>query len=105
MSRVFYNIAHNAVEAMKTKKIGDTFKITVRVENKRVEFRLADNGPGIPQEIRATLFEPFVTYGKSKGTGLGLAIVHKVIQEHQGEIRVEDSPGGGATFVITFPAL
>ena len=62
-----------------------------------------DNGPGIPDAIRPTLFDPYVTT-KSDGTGLGLAIVKKVVVEHGGSVSVDASPLGGARFRIRLPA-
>ena len=64
---------------------------------------MSDTGPGIPEEIGDTLFEPFVTHGKPAGTGLGLAIVKKTIQDHGGTIAVESITGEGATFTIHLP--
>jgi len=105
MGRVLYNIAHNAMEAIRDRRKGDRFVVHVEREGAQVVIRLIDNGPGIPESIRETLFEPFVTHGKSRGTGLGLAIAKKIVTDHGGEIAVEDTPGGGATFVIRLPAL
>jgi two-component system NtrC family sensor kinase len=79
---------------------GGTLTIATYRCDGTVEFRLSDTGPGIPQEIRDTLFEPFVTYGKARGTGLGLAIAQKIAQDHGGSILVESVPEQGATFVI-----
>jgi signal transduction histidine kinase len=67
-----------------------------------VELRLADTGPGVPKELQEEIFNPFVTTKKS-GVGLGLSIVSKIIDGHQGSIRVDDAPGGGAVFTIFFP--
>ncbi len=100
MRRALYNIASNARDAMEP---GGTLTIATRQVNGSVEFRLSDTGPGIPPEIRDTLFEPFVTYGKATGTGLGLAIAKKAVEDHGGTITVESEPGRGATFIITLP--
>ena len=64
---------------------------------------MSDTGPGIPDEIQDTLFEPFVTHGKATGTGLGLAIAKKIAQDHGGTIAVESVSGQGATFIICLP--
>jgi signal transduction histidine kinase len=100
MMRVFFNIATNAREAMEK---GGVFKISTDVIDNHVEFRLSDTGPGIPEDIRDSLFEPFVTKGKSHGTGLGLAIVKGIVEDHKGSISVESQPGQGTTFVIRLP--
>ncbi|KML61338.1 histidine kinase [Burkholderia cepacia] len=68
-----------------------------------------DDGPGIPVDERARVFEPFQRLDSSRdrqtgGFGLGLAIVRRVAQVHGGDVRLEDSPLGGARFVITLPA-
>lgn len=62
-----------------------------------------DNGPGIPEDIRARLFQPFVT-GRAGGTGLGLAIVQRAVEAHRGVVLVDSTPGQGTTFTIFFPA-
>jgi signal transduction histidine kinase len=61
-----------------------------------------DNGPGIPDDARERIFQPFFTT-RSRGTGLGLAIVQKVVVMHNGRILVRESPTGGASIQVTFP--
>ncbi len=100
MRRALYNIASNARDAMEA---GGCLTIATGLANGMVQFRLSDTGPGIPNEIRDTLFEPFVTYGKATGTGLGLAIAKKSAEDHGGTITVKSRPGRGATFVISLP--
>jgi signal transduction histidine kinase len=100
MRRALYNIASNARDAMDA---GGCLTIATNLTDGRVEFRLSDTGPGIPEEIRDTLFEPFVTHGKATGTGLGLAIAKKTAEDHGGTIDVESVPGQGATFVLSLP--
>jgi two-component system, OmpR family, phosphate regulon sensor histidine kinase PhoR len=79
------------------------------LDDGRVELGLRDDGPGIPAEAKARVFERFFRVDKARsreqgGTGLGLAIVKNVIQAHGGEVRVESAPGAGTEFVITLPA-
>ena len=64
---------------------------------------MADNGPGIPPEIRQSLFHPFVSHGKQKGFGLGLAVVLKIIQDHGGQVTVEKSAPDGTVFLLKLP--
>jgi signal transduction histidine kinase len=64
---------------------------------------VSDHGAGIPPELRSRVFEPYVTT-KPDGTGLGLALVRQTIAAHQGTIAVSETPGGGATFTLVFPA-
>jgi signal transduction histidine kinase len=61
-----------------------------------------DNGPGIPEELRRSIFDPYVTT-KSGGTGLGLAIVKKIVMEHHGRIEAAVSPESGARLCIELP--
>jgi signal transduction histidine kinase len=68
-----------------------------------VRLEVRDNGPGIPEEVRARLFQPFVT-GRTGGTGLGLAIVQRAVEAHRGLVLVDSRPGAGTTFTIFFPA-
>jgi two-component system phosphate regulon sensor histidine kinase PhoR len=79
------------------------------LEGGRVELRVRDDGPGIPPEAQARIFERFFRVDKARsreqgGTGLGLAIVKNVITAHGGEVRVESTPGSGTEFFLTLPA-
>lgn len=70
-----------------------------------VEIEITDNGPGVPQELVGQLFDPFVTSKEpGKGTGLGLAVVARLVDGMDGTIRLDSSPGQGATFTIILPA-
>ncbi len=100
ISRVLYNIAKNAKEALKGK---GEFLFRSFDENGEVVFQISDNGPGIPEEIRDRLFESFVTSGKESGTGLGLAIAKKIIDEHEGKIEIKSGKNKGTTFFIKIP--
>ncbi len=100
LRRLIYNITRNARQALAQ---GGEFSISVEEKDGQVQFEFADNGPGIPLEIRKNLFESFVTSGKAEGTGLGLAMVKKIVDEHQGSIVVESPEGGGARFLVSLP--
>ncbi len=102
INRVFMNIMKNALEAMEQ---GGTFSLSAKKQGEKILFELSDTGPGIPPDIKDTLFESFVTSGKEGGTGLGLAIVKKLIEEQKGSIEVESEKGVGTTFKIYFPQL
>jgi two-component system, NtrC family, sensor histidine kinase HydH len=103
--QVFLNLVQNAYEAMGS----DGGNLRVEVSDaqsngrKGVQVRLKDTGPGVPAEMREQIFNPFVTTKKT-GVGLGLSIVSKIVDEHHGTIRLENSMGKGACFVIFFPA-
>ena len=116
--QAFVNIVQNAYDAMGAS--GGRLRVQVRKSQasgrnggdlEGVEVRIEDTGPGIPLELREQIFNPFVTTKKT-GVGLGLSIVSKIIDGHQGSIRVESAdnagtgaaPGPGARFVIFFPA-
>jgi signal transduction histidine kinase len=100
LRRALYNIASNARDAMEA---GGSLTISTSRAGGSVELCLRDTGPGIPETIRDTLFEPFVTCGKAMGTGLGLAIAKKTAEDHGGAIAVESVPGQGATFIVRLP--
>jgi two-component system, NtrC family, sensor histidine kinase HydH len=103
--QAFLNLVQNAYEAMEEKEEG-RLRVDVRLATKEdrpgVELRIADNGPGVPEELREEIFNPFVTTKKT-GVGLGLSIVSKIIDGHQGSIRVENALEGGAVFTLFFP--
>jgi signal transduction histidine kinase len=99
--RVIVNLLFNAAEAVAP--IGGRVDISATSDARGAEIRIADNGPGIPDSIRGSLFEPFVSYGKQKGTGLGLTVVQNVMHQHGGEAIVERSGPDGTTFLLRFP--
>jgi two-component system OmpR family sensor kinase len=87
---------------------GTTVRTTVRTDGDRVTVRVQDNGPGIPEPLRPTLFQRFTrgSAGRSPGTGstgLGLAIVDAVVRAHGGRIDVDTTPGATA-FTVSLPA-
>ena len=98
MVRAFTNIAGNAADALSA---GGRFDLSARQDGGRIAFALSDTGPGIPDAIRESLFDPFVTHGKANGTGLGMALVKSTIEAHGGTIRFETASGQGTTFLIT----
>jgi PAS domain S-box-containing protein len=102
VEEVLSNLIVNAIEA---KGSGATVRVSAAsLTPSSVEIAIDDDGPGVSEQLRASLFKPFMST-KRKGTGLGLAICKKIVEEHGGAIRVEDSPLGGARFVIRLPRL
>jgi two-component system NtrC family sensor kinase len=96
------NLVNNAIDVLHDKNIKDgAINISAHLKDKEVTLYITDNGPGIPPEIKDTLFEPFVTKHKKNGTGLGLSIVKQFIIGHGGKIAVYNN--NGATFTITLP--
>lgn len=100
--RVIFNIVGNASDAMK-RQLDGKISVTVRKEDDEILFLFSDNGPGIPESIRDSLFEPFATSGKAYGTGLGMAISKKIVEEHDGTITFATEKGEGTTFKIVLP--
>ncbi|HSV29192.1 MAG TPA: ATP-binding protein, partial [Candidatus Omnitrophota bacterium] len=75
--------------------------LTLAQESGRIVLEVRDNGKGLPRENRDRLTEPYVTT-RAKGTGLGLAIVKKIMEDHGGDLYLEDAPGGGARVGVIF---
>lgn len=101
LKQVFINIIRNAIEAMSN---GGKIKINADKHSEdeiRVSFN--DEGKGIPEEYINRVHEPFFST-KENGTGLGLMVSYKIIEEHQGRITVESSPGKGTTFNLFLPS-
>jgi signal transduction histidine kinase len=98
------NLTVNAIQAMNNQ--GGTLRVTSSQKGEEVEISVSDTGPGIPEPIRQTLFEPFVTTKpEGQGTGLGLSTVLMVVERHKGRIDFSTAPGVGTTFRITLPVL
>jgi len=100
LTDLFSNLVSNAIEAKKRSAL--IVLSAKRSGEDSVLLLVDDDGPGIPAGERESVFKPFVT-SKSDGTGLGLAICRKIVEEHGGTIRIEDSPLGGARFEIRLP--
>jgi len=97
---VLTNLVRNAADAMQG---GGRIALSFAREGNDVLMQVDDDGPGIPERIRETLFRPFVST-KSGGTGLGLALARKIVEAHGGTIEAHQSPLGGARFEIRLPA-
>ena len=83
---------------------GGRIMFSTAVEQEQAVVRVADNGPGVPPEIRQRVFEPFFTTKRGEeGTGLGLSVSFGIIQAHQGTIDLEPDEGRGTTFTIRLP--
>jgi signal transduction histidine kinase len=100
MTRAVYNLAGNAVQAMQGE---GTLTVGIARDQQGFEITITDNGPGIPEEIRDRLFDPFVTSSKKNGTGLGTSIAKKIIEDHGGQISFQTQTGIGTTFRIRLP--
>jgi two-component system phosphate regulon sensor histidine kinase PhoR len=106
LEQVLSNLIENA---HKYTPVGGEVRVEWQARPDSVILRVTDNGPGIPPEHHARLFERFYRVDKARsrdqgGTGLGLAIVKHIMQRHDGSAWVESVPGGGASFICRFPA-
>ena len=110
LSRVFLNLITNACQAtFERAKSDGAYDPRIRLFSKRqddqAEFRIRDNGPGIPQDMIKKIFEPFVTTKPTgEGTGLGLSLSQDIVAQHGGLMGVESEPGVFTEFWITLPA-
>ncbi len=96
LRQVILNIAKNGIEAMSE---GGTLTMVSGRQAGRVFVQVSDTGEGIPPEIMEKIFQPFFST-KSKGSGLGLAISQKIMEAHQGEIRIESYPNQGTRVTL-----
>jgi signal transduction histidine kinase len=104
INRAIQNVIINAVQACAEKKSSVT--ITCAQKDFYVELRVEDNGTGMTKEQMGKIFDPYFTTKQGKsGTGLGLYITKKVVEDHNGSIKVESTPDMGTTFVIRLPLL
>ncbi len=102
LRRVFYNLMHNATDAMPG---GGKILIRFSATDREVTTEIEDSGPGIAPEIANKLFDAFATFGKAHGTGLGLSICKKIVEDHRGRISARTEPGRGAIFTFVLPVI
>ncbi len=100
MLRVFINIGANAADVLHK---DNCFKLEITRSNEGLLFAFCDDGPGVPEKIIPTLFEPFVTEGKATGTGLGMAVSKSIVEAHGGRIWFTTAAGEGTTFFVEIP--
>ena len=105
IQQVIMNLVINAADAMGGRgRVGLATRITSN--GNYLEMEVTDQGPGVPPEIRKTIFEPFFSTKRVKGIGLGLSVVQTILQQHRGSIAVGAGPGGkGARFTLRFPMV
>ena len=99
MRRVILNLVLNAIDIMPE---GGELAITAWSDAQGVEIEVADSGPGLADEVRTKLFEPFFST-KADGTGLGLTIVERIAAAHHGWVRADNCAQGGAAITIRIP--
>jgi signal transduction histidine kinase len=93
---IFSNLIHNSIKHGKTKKID----IKIIKTKTGYEVRIADEGIGIPEEIKPMIFNKGFKYGETGGSGMGLYFIHLFVKRYNGKIRVEDNVPKGTTFVL-----
>ena len=101
LERVLLNLLLNACEVVPAES--GKIDIGLRRKGENLEIRIEDNGPGIADAVRDRLFEPFVSHGKENGTGMGLTVVQKILQDHGGDVAVEQTSASGTTFLVNIP--
>ena len=97
---VFVNLLANSAHAMKGR---GTIRVSLSAHGDGCEITVADSGPGIPPEVLEKVFTPFFTT-KSRGTGLGLPTARRIVEAHQGQIKVACPPGGGTIVSVQLPS-
>jgi two-component system, LuxR family, sensor kinase FixL len=101
VQQVLLNLLRNAAEAVADQERRDITLLTV-ARDETVQISVIDNGPGLPEEVQAKLFQPFVSTKKT-GMGVGLSICHAIIAAHDGSLWTEPNPEGGTIFHISLP--
>jgi signal transduction histidine kinase len=108
LNQVFMNIINNSIDALSEATGNEKGQILIRTSVKESDWvvvAIADNGPGMPQEVQQRIFDPFFTTKPvGKGTGLGLSISYQlVVEKHNGQLKCISAPGEGAQFIIEIP--
>ncbi len=103
LKQVFLNICINAIDAMEPDGGTITISFDRPAEEDKLGICIRDSGPGLTQEVKDKLYEPFTTT-KEKGLGLGLVICYDIMKKHNGSIEVESQPGEGSAFTLWLPA-
>jgi signal transduction histidine kinase len=103
ISQVIINLLNNSIEALSNiNQVNKEIQIYTRVFGNYVELKISDNGPGIPDQLKVSIFDLMKT-NKKQGMGLGLWLCKHIVDRHQGRISYQQSPLGGAEFLIQLP--
>jgi signal transduction histidine kinase len=109
LGRALTNLVRNAIQAIETSELESSapregsVKLKAWREGAVVFIEIRDNGPGIPERVRARLFEPFQSAARPGGTGLGLAIAAELVRAHGGQLKLESSGPEGTAFLVEIP--
>jgi signal transduction histidine kinase len=101
VERAIYNLLLNACQSARESTGRREVRVSLSADSKTVSVTIVDSGPGVPEEIRDSLFDPFVSQGKQKGTGLGLTLACSVAREHDGDVKLVSSRAGKTIFRLT----
>jgi PAS domain S-box-containing protein len=105
VAQVLLNLLQNAFDAAADLPSDRWVRLDVSAQNHSVVFSVSDNGPGVPPEIKSRIMEPFFTTKPvGKGTGLGLSLSRTIVEEHGGQLKLDDSPAN-TTFSFSIPLL
>ncbi len=102
IERALFNLLLNACQAARSSQATPSVLLQADAAADVLSVAVIDNGPGVPEGVRHSLFEPFVSEGKQKGTGLGLTLSQSIAREHGGSVRLMESAPGKTFFLITF---
>ncbi len=106
MQQVFLNLLNNAHQALMESPGPRRVVVRSETDGEVIRIKIADNGPGIPQDVLGKIFDPFFTTKEvGQGTGLGLSIAFGIVQEHGGRIWAESQPEGGSAFTVELPIV
>jgi signal transduction histidine kinase len=98
IERAIFNLLLNACQSVRASVNAANVLVTVETREQQIMVNVIDNGPGVPEKIRESLFQPFVSEGKQKGTGLGLTLADRIATEHGGEVTLLSSRPGETIF-------
>ena len=98
IERAIFNLLLNACQSVRASVNAANVLVTVEAREQQIMLNVIDNGPGVPEKIRESLFQPFVSEGKQKGTGLGLTLADRIATEHGGEVTLLSSRPGETIF-------
>ncbi len=105
IEQVIVNVLTNSIDAIVEKKTGGKIAVGLWKDSATATIRIVDDGVGLDAELADRIFDPFFTTKGAKGSGLGLSISHGIIQDHNGQIKVESQPGKGTRVTIEIPLL
>ena len=100
VERAIYNLVLNGCQATRDNLGPRIVTVAMLFSRTEIELRVTDNGNGVPEAVRNSLFEPFVSEGKESGTGLGLTVAYRVALEHGGTVRLESTSPGNTVFLL-----